>query len=318
MKFNQTFGVCLYLVLFCSVVFGQVDPASPPNEKVGTCVAKYFRPILFRDSVDAKGEATYSRCIKPSTQLCDITWGIREGNYEGVRCLVEAGFDFNVRNWTSTHYYFPLRSAAFRDVEMLKLLFKSKIPIDVDQEDSTGDTTLLSINASFFATRGFTRGHSKFGADAAYKVLEFLLQKGANPNASREGKTSLMFQVAADSQPKFIALLLQYGADPNLRSKQGETALMAAIDDPAKVQLLLDAGANIYVKDNYGKSAIFHAIEKCHVNKLSALLEKDPDILRSESIEGTTALEYLKKQSSSTNCRQFKRFENHLTRSRGD
>ena len=54
------------------------------------------------------------------------------------------------------------------------------------------------------------------------KIVEFLLENGANPNhkSERSGKTPLH----RATTPKIIRILLNYKADPNMKNDAGESA----------------------------------------------------------------------------------------------
>lgn len=61
------------------------------------------------------------------------------------------------------------------------------------------------------------------------EVIRYLLEAGANPNAtSATGETPLMSAVIS-GYPQVVRLLLAYEADPNVREKAGDTALSLAI-----------------------------------------------------------------------------------------
>lgn len=304
MKKTKYIKLCICIVFFSSVVLGQFSQPTQQDSKVEACLTKYFPAARALDT-ESK-EINYVRCNKPSPQRCDIAYGISQRNYEGVRCLVDAGYDFKVETGKYGSRDIPIMNAAYYDVEILKLIFESKIPIDINVKNETGQTTLQFLN-SLLGGGLINRGRN-FSWERVYKSVEFLLEKGADPNAAFDGITPLMSQAGTVGRVEFVALLLRYNANPNLQSPDGKTALMMSEDDSEKIRLLLDANANIYLKDKDGNSAIFHAIGNCHTNKIEALLKKDNRILTSVNNDGMTALKYLKMKSSSTKCRELSKF----------
>jgi ankyrin repeat protein len=130
------------------------------------------------------------------------------------------------------------------------------------------------------AGRGFYRPHSGFPAwspsddrdeilgealswaarNGAVEAMEFLVERGADPDASVYRGTPLMFAVAW-RKPAAVRWLLEHGADPNRRAPFHGTEpgratalhLAAQTDDPELVRLLLDHGADRTIRDeNYG------------------------------------------------------------------
>lgn len=289
-------NICI--IFLSSLVFAQSSQFTEQRDEINKCMAKYFPPAW---TMDYEGELVL--CDKPSKEMCSITFGIRERNYEGVKCLVEAGYDFNVEDNMYNRRFIPIMTAAFYDDEILKLMFESKIPIEIDVKDDEGHTSLSRITS--FRYLFMVNYGRNFSLERMEKSVAFLLEKGADPNVMVDGMTPLMFQASGIRNGKYIPILLKYHANPNLHSPKGETALMMIGDDFEQTKLLLDAGANIYIQDFKGKTVIFHAIENCQANKINALLEKDKNILKSVDNKGRTALEYLKKKSRSKRCKKL-------------
>ena len=128
--------------------------------------------------------------------------------------------------------------------------------------------------------RGFYRPHSGFPAwspsddrdeilgeglswaarNGAVEAMAFLVERGADHDASVYRGTPLMFAVAW-RKPAAVHWLLEHGADPNRRApfhgkEPGRITalhLAAQTDDPELVRLLLDHGADRAIRDeNYG------------------------------------------------------------------
>ncbi len=93
-------------------------------------------------------------------------------------------------------------------LELLKKALEQESNLEV--KDSAGRTAL------FWAIEN---GH--------LDCFEFLLQKGANPNAQDvDGVTCLNLAKSSSGLTEFSDLLLQYKADPTLKDKHGKLYLM--------------------------------------------------------------------------------------------
>lgn len=82
------------------------------------------------------------------------------------------------------------------------------------------------INARFRLTGGQTT--LTMAATADVKIVTWLLEHGADPNAVTDsGRTPLM-QAAKGGHIDQVRILLAHGADVSVRTKEGETALTLA------------------------------------------------------------------------------------------
>ncbi len=99
---------------------------------------------------------------------------------------------------------------------------------------------------------------------ANVRLMTFLLENGANPNASIMGsdETAMMRRADAGDMDS-IHLLLEHGADVNRANKTGETALMRAIRSRKRrvISGLIEMGADIDVSDYTGRTAMDYAEE---------------------------------------------------------
>jgi len=81
--------------------------------------------------------------------------------------------------------------------------------------------------------------------DKTYKVTNYLLAQGANPNLNINERSPLMYSVAYGNYP-IIEALLSHKANVNYLSTEKESALLYAINgrDVKALQILLNHGAN--------------------------------------------------------------------------
>ncbi len=79
-------------------------------------------------------------------------------------------------------------------------------------------------------------------------LVEMFLKAGANPDATRNSKGSLLLQAVVARDEKMVALLLAGGANPNKRDATQITPLRAALSAQCLmlVKMLLAAGADPY------------------------------------------------------------------------
>ena len=84
--------------------------------------------------------------------------------------------------------------------------------------------------------------------------------------------------------------LLELGADPNVKTNQGATPIMNAVQSNKieHLKTLLNAGALVNAKDNRGFTALHRAAEMGHIEILKLLLINGAD--KNIQAEGHTAL----------------------------
>lgn len=292
------------LISFLSVISAQSQIPHQENRIEG-CLKRYFSPAWVMDS-ESQSEMQPVRCSKPSPQLCDISYAISHRNYEGIKCLIDADYDFNVESGKFDFRDIPIMNAAYYDADMLSLLLQSRNPIDLKVKNKSNQLPLNFLISQSYT--GVVNRGQNFSWEQIYKSVEILLKEGADANASINGTTLLISKAKETGTARYIILLLQYGADPNIQSPEGETALMLSDDDPDKIKHLIKTGADIYIQDKNGNTAIFYAIKNCQINKIEALLEKDKNIMNSKNKKGRLASNYLKKQILLSGCQELRQF----------
>lgn len=112
------------------------------------------------------------------------------------------------------------------------------------------------------------------------KVVEKLIEKGANLNAWDADQMSAMTIASYHGNTKVVELLLRYEADVNFRDSCYRTPLHRAVEADAinVVSILIDYKADINVTDKKGWSPIHLAIALDHQNIIQLLLDKKCDL----------------------------------------
>ena len=97
-------------------------------------------------------------------------------------------------------------------------------------------------------------------------LLWDLINAGAKINYKTEYGTTVLMTMASQSNSEVLEELLSAGADLNATDEDGMTALMIAASEGRvlNVRLLVLAGARIDATDNEGKNALMHAIANEH------------------------------------------------------
>ena len=96
------------------------------------------------------------------------------------------------------------------------------------------------------------------------KIIELLLEKGADVNARHDATGFTPLALAARNNPTtaFAELLIDQGADVNARTSSGWTTLMVCLrfnDFPEMVTLLIQSGADVNAKDKTGRTTLSFA-----------------------------------------------------------
>lgn len=161
---------------------------------------------------------------------------------------------------------------------------KREIPlVEAYLKSGTLEKNELSMASSLLNVINYEVNHNALGGDKCdvtrpyvteenTKIIELLLQAGANPNA--ENVKPLMFQAMRTKNAKIINLLLAYGANPNIKYMGRYPAYQAIIyNQPEILKLLLDAGADPNARVN-GKTLLYWSIKKKHLEMAKLLINK--------------------------------------------
>jgi len=151
----------------------------------------------------------------------------------------------------------PLHIAAFNGrLDMVKNLLKCGALIEL--QDEQGRTPLM--RATY---------HAK-----SIKVVEFLLDQGANPKISENRGYTPLHGAALMGNFDALKILLSFGADIGVSSENGLTPLHSAAlgDAPTVIRYLLGKGGNIEACTSYGRTPLHYAAGSGNINAIRALI----------------------------------------------
>lgn len=153
-----------------------------------------------------------------------LNWALHEGHVEMVRLLIERGARIGPDDL--------VRAARNGTVEVARLVLEHGLDVNAVGDDvSTRDLPLF--------------GAAEKGNRA---MVEFLLERGADPLAANGAGTTALMGAAKAGDPELVRRFLELGVDVNARG-DGLTAMPALLfaakaGNPETVRLLLDAGAD--------------------------------------------------------------------------
>lgn len=180
------------------------------------------------------------------------------GSPDVMRRLISAGADVNA---VTSHPWAALRGAVRAgDLLKVRLLLDAGASLLVSRQNS---------NRMLFSA--VTQDDTP--------MLQFLLDRGFNPDHEQNGYTGLM-SAASHGLEGPLRLLLDRRANPNMvEARGGLTALMyAALKDPGHdrlVRALLTAGARPDTKSTEGLTALDYAVKYRHPHLAAALREAE-------------------------------------------
>ncbi|XP_061378971.1 ankyrin repeat, SAM and basic leucine zipper domain-containing protein 1 isoform X2 [Danaus plexippus] len=150
------------------------------------------------------------------------------------------------------------------DIDGVSKIINSELKGNVNGKLQTGWTPLL--HACFLANE---------------KVVQYLLEKGADPNIHADSMTPVMMACLNSTSNEaaaynIVSNLIQSNCMLNIGDKYGVTPLMKAVISGKQsiVELLVDTNVNIEMRDRQGWTAVFWAIHHNRPKALDLLLKK--------------------------------------------
>lgn len=210
---------------------------------------------------------------------------------EKVRLLLKYKADINQ---ASNRGNTPLSTAAAhpRGAESVKLLINEGAHIDTRNRKGNSplgmavfsghhQSVVALVEAGAEVNDRFGRGNANTLLTTAaerqeYQTVEYLLQRGANPNVQHQFLGSALNTALLSGKQPVAELLLEQGADISIRSRVGNVPpLMFAShfesEDTSIAGKLLDMGANPNAKNIYGETALTWAAQRNHHSLINLL-----------------------------------------------
>ncbi|XP_059747424.1 ankyrin repeat and SOCS box protein 3 isoform X3 [Bos taurus] len=209
----------------------------------------------------------------------------REGNVKVLRKLLKKGRSIDVadnRGWM------PIHEASYHNsVECLRMLIRADSSENYIKTKTFEGFCALHLAAS--------QGH--------WKIIQILLEAGADPNATTLEETTPLFLAVENGQIDVLRLLLRYGANVNgSHSMCGWNALhQASFQGNAEIiKLLLKKGANKECQDDFGITPLFVAAQYGKLESLSILISSGADV-NCQALDKATPL-FIAAQEGHTEC----------------
>ena len=229
-------------------------------------------------------------------------------NLSDIQKLIQAGADVN---YTGQYGDTPLSKALQILSEKSHQEFKEDGLIKNNLDYQSYLQERLKIADLLIANGADVHAKDKHGINLLFKVddqpkiLEYLLQKGLNPNSTNNNGTTPLMDVATTGNVESIKVLLKYGADKTLKNKSGMTALdHAAFVFNPEVQELLKIPTSVQKYDLPQSAEIFYEktkqgiLNKMILPKVQMSLEdpaKIPAVMK--EIETSFDMDLLKSES---------------------
>jgi len=109
--------------------------------------------------------------------------------------------------------------------------------------------------------------------------VQAAVKHGVDVNSRDDGGNTLLMQAAVYSTPSLMQFLLERGADPKASNERGYTALMRAMPDQVKIRMLVERGADVNAASQEGMTPVIIAASiPTAAETLSYLIKKGADI----------------------------------------
>lgn len=266
------------------------------NAKDRSSDVSWFLPWLW-DNV--RGKRT--KMPQPQSALLIAVYGIPgtgpvPENLPLVRALLDHGADVNARNEQGTTAL--MSAAADNYFGTATLLLERGAEVNLKDEDSVSE---VYSGGRMWTVHTGERSALQYASEFNnVKVMELLLQQGADANTTDYHGGTLLMHAAAFGEINKIHLLIHYGANVNAQDKYGITALMGAtsMGHHDIISLLHKHGADVNLQDDRGETALMRSIGIIRDNPktLRMLLKMGADF-RVKSHSGQTVLNLVRKKN---------------------
>jgi ankyrin repeat protein len=108
-------------------------------------------------------------------------------------------------------------------------------------------------------------------------LVRFLLDRGADVNATHQYNRSALYDAAFEGHVQVVRLLLERGAKINAKTEEGNTALHAGLENSDVVKILLEKGASVDARERMERTPLHEAAVNGHLEAAKLLLEAGAD-----------------------------------------
>jgi ankyrin repeat protein len=168
--------------------------------------------------------------------------------------------EIRLRSTTADEF---VAAAGYESVEKIKAIL-SRRPELLNARDAGGMTALFAA----------------CGNEDQTAMVEFLLSKGADPNAKDNDGASRLEDLINRDNTRFLELLLKAGANPNVNDDQDRLIIWTAIERRRFdiLRLLIEHGADVNAKDEDGETMLHHTARDGDVETTRLLIERGADL----------------------------------------
>jgi ankyrin repeat protein len=219
-----------------------------------------------------------------STTGSALNYACMYGHLKRVKLLLDAGANVNLAGgYGRTPLMYATGGEAEDCTEIMKLLLKKGADVSA-RNDGDDDAFTEALSATLW----------KIPVER-YKLL---IENGYNVNGVKtkyyHGQTPLMWACFCGKLDA-VKILVEAGADVNQKEKNGETAIISAMqsgpdDHPEIVEYLLDHGAVPDSSSQFGHTVLLYAVEGGHLSIIKKLIEKGANIEQTDKYSRQTPL----------------------------
>ncbi|CAI7617316.1 unnamed protein product [Penicillium pancosmium] len=205
-----------------------------------------------------------------------IVWYARQGNDVGVRGMLAAGADVNIRPLSRDQSTALIVAITHKHATIVKTLLENGAAPDAADLRSKRPLTLAASERS----------------DPI--ITQLLLDHGAKPGAIASDKRAPLLEAILSNQESKAAMLLKYGADAKLIEFRDRRNLLhvAAVKNasPTLLGVLIKSGISVESRDFHGRTPLQAAVEHSCTRAVRVLLQHGADPNAKNERNGLSAL----------------------------
>ena len=243
------------------------------------------RLLIEKGGVDA-------HAVSHSRRETALLLASENGHTEVVRLLIEAGADIKkaVNRDKKTAL---LLASENGHTEVIRLLIEAGADVNAKSGYRIHSETALlfmariryrgmenAFDISPFPVRWWRSLTRETAVSRYIETMKFLIKQGADVNTqNRNGDTALILAVEGGNMTA-IRLLIKKGADVNIQNEVGDTALILAVrrGNMTAVRLLIKKGADVNIQNEVGDTALMSAVRYRNMTAVRLLIKKGADV----------------------------------------